>query len=331
MTDTTTESAPLLIYPRPTPSTPGAPPTDAAWSHAWLRCDECGVEVTTATHQLGEIHDCPRQGGLRLIDAPSAPGAPVEGRPGAPTDVDALDAAIAEYAMAWVVLNAVPADGDPTEAAAAWTTAGARMRSKVRALAAENARLRSALAEAQRDGERLVSISASSARARCHGCSVGGSAASAETRMRADSPAPPPARRARAMSETTTAPSLGQRWYRAAGEVEVVHVHPLRIGYRRVKRDGRLGRLAYMAASHFTQRFTPTHNDRSQTMQLGEFHTSDGLTFRRNDDGTVTVRKYTDARCETVAFEQTISEGTWESVYHETRWAAVHKRPADAR
>jgi hypothetical protein len=280
MTDTTNESAPLLIYPRPTPSTPGAP---------------------------------------------------VEGRPGAPTDVDALDAAIAEYAMAWVVLNAVPADGDPTEAAAAWTTAGARMRSKVRALAAENARLRSALAEAQRDGERLVSISASSARARCHGCSVGGSAASAETRMRADSPAPPPARRARAMSETTTAPSLGQRWYRAAGEVEVVHVHPLRIGYRRVKRDGRLGRLAYMAASHFTQRFTPTHNDRSQTMQLGEFHTSDGLTFRRNDDGTVTVRKYTDARCETVAFEQTISEGTWESVYHETRWAAVHKRPADAR
>jgi hypothetical protein len=78
MTDTTNESAPLLIYPRPTPSTPGAP---------------------------------------------------VEGREDADDLLDAED-----YA-------------------AAHADEGVSVR--IRSLAAEVRRLRSALAEAQRDGERL--------------------------------------------------------------------------------------------------------------------------------------------------------------------------------
>jgi hypothetical protein len=83
MTDTTNESAPLLIYPRPTPSTPGAP---------------------------------------------------VEGREDADDVLDAEDYAAAHADECVSV--------------------------RIRALAAEVRRLRSALAEAQRDGERLDTLEA---------------------------------------------------------------------------------------------------------------------------------------------------------------------------
>lgn len=64
-------------------------------------------------------------------------------------------------------------------------------------------------------------------------------------------------------------------------------------------------------------------------VQTGEFHVSNGLTVRRNYDGTVTVRQYTDARCEIVAHEHKLTEWEWESVLHSTQWGAVHRRPAD--
>lgn len=66
-------------------------------------------------------------------------------------------------------------------------------------------------------------------------------------------------------------------------------------------------------------------------MQIGEFHTRDGLTFRRNDDGTVRVRAYLphDFNAPPV-LQVTLTAAEWESVVRETAWAALHKRPAEA-
>jgi hypothetical protein len=86
MTDTTTESAPLLIYPRPTPSPPGAPVEGRNDANPWYVDDNGGIPVTR-----------------------------YRGHPGV---APASDAEIA--------------------------------------FAAENARLREALAEAQRDGANIV-------------------------------------------------------------------------------------------------------------------------------------------------------------------------------
>lgn len=63
--------------------------------------------------------------------------------------------------------------------------------------------------------------------------------------------------------------------------------------------------------------------------QPGEFHTRDGLTFRRNDDGTVSVRVRPVPAWEPPVLEVVLSEAEWESVLIETSWGAVHKRLTD--
>ncbi len=65
-------------------------------------------------------------------------------------------------------------------------------------------------------------------------------------------------------------------------------------------------------------------------VQLGEYHSHDGLCFRRNDDGSVRVQ-VRDALNWTGApvFDITLPPEVWESVLRETAWAAIHNRPTD--
>lgn len=57
--------------------------------------------------------------------------------------------------------------------------------------------------------------------------------------------------------------------------------------------------------------------------QPGEFHTRDGLTFRRNDDGTVSVRVRPVDMDTPPVLDVTLSEAEWESVLIETSWGAA--------
>ena len=80
-----------------------------------------------------------------------------------------------------------------------------------------------------------------------------------------------------------------------------------------------------------TDQTTPTNEETSNMRQPGEFHTRNGLTFRRNDDGSVRVRLYPNGMPdEAPTFDLTLHEQEWESILYETAFAAVHRRPADA-
>lgn len=65
-------------------------------------------------------------------------------------------------------------------------------------------------------------------------------------------------------------------------------------------------------------------------MQTGEHHTREGLTFRRNDDGSIRVRVYPGANDSLPpSLDVTLTQAEWESVEREISWASIHNRPAD--
>lgn len=60
------------------------------------------------------------------------------------------------------------------------------------------------------------------------------------------------------------------------------------------------------------------------------FHVKDGLFFKRNDDGSVTVTKTTDGRQPSevnISFSETLDEGSWCSVV--LSMSAFNERPGD--